>query len=79
MIGITLVFKGREMDILIPNKITMGRFKTLVREMFSKNGISLPDKMTIEVHQKSIQISDYDRIADFGIATGDMLEIKIGE
>ncbi|MBS7576412.1 MULTISPECIES: hypothetical protein [unclassified Enterococcus] len=79
MIEITLVLKQKELDILIPSKITFGRLRDLVKEALIENGIKLPADFKLVIQDKTFKIGYFDFISDFGISNGDKLEIELGE
>ncbi|MBF0777453.1 EsaB/YukD family protein [Streptococcus cuniculi] len=79
MIGVTLVKEGREIDLLIPTRITLGRLQDLVKEIFRENGVVLPDGFKLVIQGKNLQLGETDLLSDFGIATGDKFEIQLGE
>ncbi|NEW62172.1 hypothetical protein GMA11_02065 [Granulicatella sp. zg-ZJ] len=79
MIGITLVKDNKEIDLLVPSKVTMHQLKELIYNMFEHHGIALKYPFQLVVKNKCIHIGEYDVLEDYGIATGDKFEMIIDD
>ena len=80
---ITLIMQEEEIDIVIPKKVTFGRFRSLLRSLlrslFSEHGNALPENILLKIQGKTVRLQDSDWLSDFGIGNGERIEIVIGE
>lgn len=75
MIEITLVFLGKQIDLLVPGEVTFDRLRRLIGDAFAAKGMVLPDGFSLALDGKALVVSGYDVIASFGVANGDRLQI----
>ncbi|MEV8213081.1 EsaB/YukD family protein [Leifsonia sp. NPDC077715] len=75
MIEITLVFHGRQIDLLVPGGVTFDRLRQLIHDAFAEKGTVLPGGFSLVLDDKYLAVSGHDVIAAFGIANGDRLRI----
>lgn len=75
MIEITLVYRGKQIDLLVPGEVTFDRLHRLIAEAFAAKGMVLPDGFSLVLDGKALVVSGYDLIASFGVAHGDRLQI----
>lgn len=79
MIEITLILNKKELDLVVPNKVTMGRLKELLHETLGENGIDIAEDFRLRIKDKQVTVGAFDMAFDFGLASGDRLEIELGE
>jgi uncharacterized ubiquitin-like protein YukD len=75
VIEITLVFLGKQIDLLVPGEVTFDRLRRLIGEAFAAKGMVLPDGFSLALDGKALAVSGYDFIASFGVSNGDRLQI----
>lgn len=75
MIEITLVFEGKQIDLLVPGEVTFDRLRRLIGEAFAARGLVLPEGYSLALDGKDLAVSRYDVIASFGVGNGDRLQI----
>ena len=76
---ITLIMQEEEIDIVIPKKVTFGRFRSLLRSPFSEHGNALPENILLKIQGKTVRLQDSDWLSDFGIGNGERIEIVVGK
>ncbi len=76
---ITLIMQEEEIDIVIPKKVTFGRFRSLLRSLFSEHGNALPENILLKIQGKTVRLQDSDWLSDFGIGNGERIEIVVGK
>jgi hypothetical protein len=75
MIEITLVFQGKQIDLLVPREVTFDRLRRLIGAAFAEKGMLLPGDFSLALDDKALAVSGSDVIASFGVGTGDRLQI----
>lgn len=75
MIEITLIFRGKQIDLLVPGEVTFDRLRRLIRDAFAAKGMVLPDGFSLTLDDKALVVSGNDLVASFGVANGDRLQI----
>lgn len=75
MIEITLIYQEREIDLLIPSRITTKRLRELLIGMFQENKLEFPDNAIFSWKDKDFQLGEQDILSDFRISNGDRLEL----
>lgn len=75
MIEITLEFRGRQIDLLVPGEVTLDRLRRLIGDAFAAKGVVLPDGYDLALDGKALVLGGYDVIASFGVGNGDRLRI----
>lgn len=79
MFEITLVMKNEEMDMVVPQKVTFGRLRSLLCALFSEHGNALPEKVFLKIQGKTVRLKDSDWLSDFGVGNGERIEIMVEE
>lgn len=79
MIEITLIYQGREIDLLIPSRITMKHLNELLLGMFQENKLEFPSNVRFVWKDKDFQLGEQDILSDFRISNGDRLELVVEE
>lgn len=79
MFEITLVMQNNEIDIVIPRQLTFGRLRSLLRALFSEHGNDLPENISLNIQGKMLHLKASDWLCDFGVASGEKIEIIIEE
>ncbi|GAB3575499.1 hypothetical protein GCM10027406_07080 [Leifsonia lichenia] len=75
MIEITLVFQGKQIDLVVPGAVTFDRLRRLIGVAFAEKGTLLPDDFSLALDDKALVVSGHDVIASFGVGNGDRLQI----
>lgn len=75
MIEITLVFQGKQIDLLVPREVTFDRLRRLIGAAFAEKGMLLPGDFSLALDDKALAVSGSDVIASFGVGNGDRLQI----
>lgn len=72
-ITISIEFNHQQLDYRIPTAISFSRLVELFHEVFLD--MKLPEKWTLQLRDKQIQVDESDLIADLPIGNGDVFFI----
>ncbi|EOT38606.1 EsaB/YukD family protein [Enterococcus columbae] len=73
-INVTLIFKGKEMDVCIPIKIEVRKFIRELDNIF-ENG-DLRYKYQLRVVNKGLVLDEGKWLAHYPVTTGDVIEVE---
>ena len=77
MIEITLVFQGKQIDLVVPGEVTFDRLRRLIGDALAHQGVVLPEGFSLRLHDKAFAVSGHDLVSSFGVGNGDRLQITI--
>lgn len=75
---ITVIMGGQEIDLAVPRKVTLDRLCGLLKSAFIEQGHPLPEEIILSIIGKTFKLTSLDILSDFGVGSGDKIEILIG-
>ncbi|MCL2463752.1 MAG: EsaB/YukD family protein [Micrococcales bacterium] len=76
-INISIELNSRQLDLRVPNDVTLARLTELISQVLEEHHISMPQQWHLEVQDKPIGLSGYDTLSDFPIGNGDIFTVTI--
>jgi uncharacterized ubiquitin-like protein YukD len=79
VIEITLTFRGKQIDLLVPGGVTFDRLTGLIGDAFADKGIRIPSGFSLALDDKALVVAGADLVSSVGVADGDRLQIMTKE
>lgn len=74
-VNIEVSYQGRNLDMRVPNQVTLSRLVELMTPILLAQGLLLPDKWTLVPISKRVQLDDEVPLYHYPVANGDHFEI----